>query len=66
MTPEEEVELRQLCRALPEATKRATEALRKIGVTLDGVGLQRFRDEVAKVRVIKQRIDEIRGLERED
>jgi hypothetical protein len=61
MTPDEEAELQRLLRALPEATKRATDALRKIGPKLDGPALQRFREEIAKVRIMKQRIDEIRG-----
>jgi hypothetical protein len=63
--PEEDGELRQLRKSLLEATKRATEALRKIGPTMDGPALQRFREEIAKVRIMQQRIDEIRGFERD-
>jgi hypothetical protein len=62
--PEEDGELDQLRKSLLEATKRATEALRKIGPTMDGPALQRFREEIAKVRIMQQRIDEIRGEKR--
>jgi hypothetical protein len=48
-------------KSLMEATKRATEALRKIGPTMDGPALQRFREEIAKIRITQRRIDEIRG-----
>jgi hypothetical protein len=63
--PEEEGELRQLRGALLEATKRASDALRKIGPTMEGAALQRFREEIAKIRIMQQRIDEIRGFERD-
>jgi hypothetical protein len=63
--PPEDGELQQLREALLEATKRASEALRKIGPTMDGAAMQRFREEIAKVRIMKQRIDEIRGFERD-
>jgi hypothetical protein len=63
--PPEDGELQQLREALLEATKRASEALRKIGPTMDGAAMQRFRKEIAKVRIMKQRIDEIRGFERD-
>jgi hypothetical protein len=63
--PEEDGELQQLREGLLEATKRATEALRKIGPTMDGPALQRFREEIAKVRIMQQRIDEIRGFVRD-
>ena len=63
--PPEDGEVQQLREALLEATKRASEALRKIGPTMDGAAMQRFREEIAKVRIMKQRIDEIRGFERD-
>jgi hypothetical protein len=63
--PPEDGELEQLCEALLQATKRASEALRKIGPKMEGAALDRFRDEIAKVRIMKQRIDEIRGFERD-
>jgi hypothetical protein len=63
--PEEEGELQQLRASLLEATKRASEALRKIGPTMEGAALQRFREEIAKIRIMQQRIDEIRGFERD-
>jgi hypothetical protein len=63
--PPEDGELQQLREALLEATKRASEALRKIGPTMDGAAMQRFREEIAKVRIMKQRIDEIRGFEQD-
>ena len=63
--PPEDGELQQLREALLEATKRASEALRKIGPTMDGAAMQRFREEIAKVKIMKQRIDEIRGFERD-
>jgi hypothetical protein len=63
--PEEEGELQQLREALLEATKRASEALRKIGPTMEGAALQRFREEIAKIRIMQQRIDEIRGFDRD-
>jgi hypothetical protein len=63
--PPEDGELQQLREALLQATKRASEALRKIGPTMDGAAMQRFREEIAKVRIMKQRIDEIRGFERD-
>jgi hypothetical protein len=63
--PPEDGELQQLREALLEATKRASEAMRKIGPTMEGAAMQRFREEIAKVRIMKQRIDEIRGFERD-
>jgi hypothetical protein len=63
--PEEDGEREQLRKALLEATKRATEALRKIGPSMEGPALQRFREEVAKIRIMQQRIDEIRVIERD-
>jgi hypothetical protein len=36
------------------------EALRKIGPSMEGPALQRFREEIAKIRIMQQRIDEIR------
>jgi hypothetical protein len=63
--PPEDGELQQLREALLEATKRASEALRKIGPTMDGAAMQRFREEIAKDRIMKQRIDEIREFERD-
>jgi hypothetical protein len=63
--PEEDGELQQLREALLEATKRASEALRRIGPKMEGAALQRFRKEIAKVRIMQQRIDEIRGFERD-
>jgi hypothetical protein len=63
--PPEDGELQQLREALQEATKRASEALRRIGPTMEGAAMQRFREEIAKVRIMKQRIDEIRGFEQD-
>ena len=63
--PPEDGEVQQLREALLEATKRASEALRKIGPTMDGAPMQRFREEIAKVRIMKQRIDEICGFEQD-
>ena len=63
--PPEDGELQQLREALLEATKRASEALRKIGPKMEGAALDRFREEIAKVRIMKQRMDEIRGFERD-
>jgi hypothetical protein len=63
--PPEDGELQELREALLEATKRASEALRKIGPKMEGGALDRFREEIAKVRIMKQRIEEIRGFERD-
>jgi hypothetical protein len=63
--PPEDGELQQLREALLEATKRASAALGKIGPTTEGAAMQRFREEIAKIRIMKQRIDEIRGFERD-
>jgi hypothetical protein len=59
LTPEDEAELQRLYAILPAATKMATKAL--TAASLEGIRLERFKDEVAEVWAIMKRIKEILG-----
>jgi hypothetical protein len=60
---EEAEELQRLYAEMRTASKRAADALQTQGAPLEGMPLQRYRDEEAKVAAIWRRIREIYGTE---
>jgi hypothetical protein len=58
----EETDLDRLHVRLSAANKSAVQALRTIGSSLESAKLQRFREEVANVRAMAKRIDDVREI----
>jgi hypothetical protein len=58
----EETDLDRLHVRLSAANKSAVQALRTIGSSLESAKLQRFREEVAQVRAIAKRFNEVREI----